>query len=91
MATFVTIINILGPVLILLLKVWQDGQAGRDQEARNAEIQQGRTDIANGNATAVGERIDSVLTVQAGTPAGDPPKLGTDQDTAGRLAEITGS
>ncbi|MDA8114994.1 MAG: hypothetical protein M0Z43_09760 [Acidithiobacillus sp.] len=72
-------------IIGLLLKAWMANSPERTQEARNAAIQQGRTDIANGNVAAVSQRIDSV------PPAapGDTPRLGDDTDTARRLAEIT--
>jgi len=68
------------------LKWWQNGKPARNQEKRNAEIQKGRTDIANGNAAAVSARLDSLLAPGPGSA----PRLGDDQDTARRLAAITG-
>jgi hypothetical protein len=71
----------------LLLKMYMDRTPQRTQEERDEEINQGRLDIANGDTAAVGARIDSVS--EAAT--GDPAKLGSDADTARRLAEITES
>lgn len=72
-------------LLGIIVKTWQDGAPVRKEASRNAEIQQGREDIASGNAAAVGTRIDSVPSA-----TGHIAKLGPDEDTARRLAEITG-
>ena len=85
-----------GPLLLaiislasVLVKTWQDGAPHRAEGARNAEINQGRTDIATGNAGAVSIRIDSVQPVQTSTATGNPEGLANDTDTARRLAAIT--
>jgi hypothetical protein len=78
-------------VIALLLQAWAKAAPARTQENRNEEIQKGRMDIAGTNADPVAERIDGLLTVQAGATTGDTAKLGTDADTARRLAAITGS
>jgi len=63
-----------------------ESKAARKEDARNEAIQQGRQDIADGNVDAVSTRIDSVPDNAPGNPA----RLGSDSDTTGRLAKITG-
>ena len=91
MAAIGPIITLLLTILGILAKSWQAGQPARTAEERNDEIQKGRADIAGTVAAPVAERVDRLLTVQAGSGPGDSPKLGSDADTARRLAEITGS
>lgn len=91
MASIGPIITLALTIMGVLLKIWQDAAPARTQENRNEEIQKGRTAIAGTDAAPVAERIDGLLTVQVGAPSGDTAKLGTDADTARRLAEITGS
>ena len=81
-----TIIAYLLPFITEMVKVWQAGAPERKEVQRREQTQKGRTDIAAGNADSVSVRIDSVL---AQTP-GNSPELGTDEDTARRLAKITG-
>ena len=85
------LLTIIGSVILVLLKAWQDGNPARLQEVSNEKRQQGRQDINNGNVSAVESRIDSVLTVSAGTADSGSVRLGDDADTARRLAEITSS
>lgn len=73
-------------IAALVLKAWLEKAPKREQEKRNDEIQEGRQDIATGNADAVSARIDSVC----GQRSGDTPILGNDEDTARRIAKITG-
>jgi len=57
-------------VLLWMLKEWQAGNPERQKEKRDDEIQQGRTDIATGNAPAVSDRIDRLLASGPGDIAG---------------------
>jgi len=84
-----------GPLLLafislvsVIVKTWQDGAPNRAEGARNAEINQGRADIATGNAGAVSIRIDCVQSVQTETATGNPSGIESDTDTARRLAEF---
>ena len=72
MATALSIITIIGPIILALLHMWQQSQPARTQEEKDNATMQGRNDIAIGNAAAVTERIDRVLTVQADTAPGSP-------------------
>ena len=90
MAALGPIITLVLTIIGILAKAWQDGRPARAAEERNDEIQKGRADIAGTVAAPVAERVDSLLTVQAGARSGDSAKLGTDSDTARRLTEITG-
>ena len=70
----------------LLIKAYLAGEPKRDGEKHDEETQADRAAIASGDAVALGAAIDSVPTASAGDPAG----LGTDSDTARRIAEVTG-
>jgi hypothetical protein len=78
------IVSILG-IVLWGLKQWQTNQPKRDQENRQDEIQQGRTDIANGDAAAVSDRIDSLLT-RHGDTTGQP----SSEVTAERISAVLG-
>lgn len=80
------IITILGSVLLVLIKVWQDGQPKRDQEASNDDKEKLRKVIAGVDAAALGAAIDSVP-----SSTGDSSRFSSDQDIARGIAEITGS
>ncbi|MGE0919427.1 hypothetical protein [Trichlorobacter lovleyi] len=58
-------------LLLWVLKQWQSNQPKRDKEAADETTQQGRADIADGNADAVNDRIDRLLT-GSGDTAGQP-------------------
>lgn len=73
-------------VIALLLEAWAQNAPQRKKEDRDEAIQNGRVDIADGDAQSVSARVDRVLT----ETTGDPARLGSDEDTARRLAEITG-
>jgi len=90
MNSILAAVTIIGSVLLALLKAWEDGAPRRKEDAREAEIQDGRAAIAGGDVGAVSQRIDRVLTVQEAGGAGGAAKLGSDTDTARRLADITG-
>jgi sortase (surface protein transpeptidase) len=77
--SILSVITIIGSIVLILLKSWQDGIPARAQEERNEEIQKGRADIANGNAAAVSVRIDSVQPVQSSAGAGSAAGVGDDQ------------
>lgn len=67
------IASLLG-IILLVLKQWQANQPKRVKEAADEATQQGRADIANGNADAVSGRIDRLLSGQgdtAGQPGGE--------------------
>jgi len=51
--------------LLFVGERWASNQPAREKEAADAKKQQGRADIASGNADAISIRIDGVL---AGTP-----------------------
>lgn len=70
----------------LLLKAWFDKAPQRAKEQANEETQADRAAIGSGDAVTLGAAIDSVPAASTGDPAG----LGTDSDTARRIAEITG-
>jgi hypothetical protein len=78
------IASLLG-IVLWGLKQWQSNQPKRDQENAQDEIQQGRKDIANGDAAAVSDRIDSLLTRQ-GDPTGQPGS----EVTAERIGSVLG-
>jgi len=94
LASIVPIVTILGSIFLALFHAWQTAAPARAQEDHDEKVQQGRTDITAGNAAAVTERIDRVLTVQADTAAGsdarsagDPPGEG-DSGTLARMAAL---
>ena len=76
---------ILGLVLALL-QLWSAKAPQRIAKGEEDAKQQGRQDIANGNADAVSTRIDGLCS-QA---SGNSPGLSDDEDTKRRLAKITG-
>lgn len=80
------IITIIGSILLVLIKAWQDGAPARDKETRDEEIQKGRRDIADGNVAAVSVRIDEATRGVAGVGAG--ASEGGDSDTLRRLAAL---
>lgn len=80
------ILTVIGSIILVLLKAWQDGKPGRDKENRNEEIQRGRQAITGGDVAAVEQRIDRVPARASGTAA----RLGSDEDTQRRLAALTG-
>ena len=77
------ILTIIGSIILILLKTWQDGSPDRSEEKRDAEIQQGRTDIASGDVAAVSIRIDSVQPVQGAAGTSSAPGVGTGPDGEG--------
>ena len=78
-------LSVLIPLIAALFKFWLDRAPERKEKAENEKIQQGRQDIADGNVAAVSERIDSLPQTSSNTP-----RLGNDENTKRRLAEITG-
>lgn len=60
-------------LLLYVLKRYDAKQPQRDQEANNERLQQGRRDIADGNAAAVSDRIDRLLT-QSNHSTGQPSR-----------------
>lgn len=72
-------------LLLWVLKQWQSNQPKRDQEAADDATQQGRADIADGNADAVNDRIDRLLSGQGDT-AGQP----NGEVTAERISAVLG-
>lgn len=75
------VVSALAGLLLYLLKRYDERKPDRDNEARNDHIQQGRKDIADGNAAAVSERIDRLLTDR-------PPGQPSSPVTTGRLSAI---
>jgi hypothetical protein len=73
-------------IVLLVLKGYYARDPARKEEQRNEEIQQGRADIAAGNADAVSVRIDSLCSKDPG----DTDRLGSDEDTKRRLMRFTG-
>jgi hypothetical protein len=71
-------------LLLPLLQWWISRSPGRAKEDRTDAIQQGRQDIADGNADAVSARIDRVPQT-----AGSAPVLGDDASTKERILRIT--
>ena len=57
--------------LLPLVQYWLANAPDRKQKEREDAIQQGRKDIASGNAAVVTERIDKLLT-DASRPTGQP-------------------
>lgn len=72
-------------LLLYVLKRYDAGQPQRDREAADDANQQGRKDIADGNAAAVSGRIDRLLS-QPDSATGKP----SSEVTAGRLSAILG-
>lgn len=72
-------------LLLWGLKTWSEGKPGREQEQRHDEIQQGRADIAAGDADAVSGRIDRLLA--DGQPLSDGQQ--GNQVTAERINSIS--
>ena len=62
-------------IFALLLKQYMDGAPKRQEEARNALVEKGREDIADGNTIAVNARADELLSGGSlpteGNPAAD--------------------
>lgn len=78
------IASLLG-IILLMLKQWQSNQPKRDQEAADETTQQGRTEIADGNADAVNDRIDRLL-----TGSGDTAGQSGSEITAERISALAG-
>lgn len=72
-------------VLLWLLKTWASGEAEREQEQHHDAIQQGRTDIADSDVSAVSERIDRLL-MESSNTTGQPGG----EITAGRISAVSG-
>ncbi len=78
------IASLLG-IILLVLKQWQANQPKRVKEAADEATQQGRADIANGNADAVSGRIDRLLSGQ-----GDTAGQSGSEITAERIRTVAG-
>jgi hypothetical protein len=89
MVTVWSAVAAIAAIVLWGLKQWQASKPQRNQEDRDAEIQKGRADIANGDAAAVSVRIDSVPASGTDTTS-DSAGVSDDADTARRLAKITG-
>ena len=75
----------LAGLLLYILKRYDTGQPKRDQEARHDQIQQGRKDIADGDAAAVSDRVDRLLSRQS-----DPARQPSYTVTRGRIISVAG-
>ena len=72
-------------VLLPLLQLWLSKEPKRIKEDRDAEIQQGRMDLASGAVGAVSTRIDRLSEASSNST-----RLGDDADTQRRISSITG-
>jgi hypothetical protein len=79
------VVSILG-IIAVLLKAYVARKPQRDEARHEKEIQQGRRDIAEGDADAVSARIDGLLT----SAPGDTSGVSDDEATARRLSTICG-
>lgn len=70
--------------LITLLVAWLKWYTGRD--STYADLQTGRTDIKNGDADAVAQRIDKLLSAPANAASGDSAGIASAEDLAGRIS-----
>ena len=70
-------------LLLWVLRQWSAAKPQRDQEAADEATQQGRSDIAAGNADAVNDRIDRLLSGQ-----GDTAGQSSREITAGRIGTL---
>jgi len=75
-------------VIAALLQIWAENSPQRAKEKRDAEIQQGRTDIANGNVAAVNQRLDRVLTQDSSSC--DAPEQSGGEVTSERISAVLG-
>lgn len=74
-------------IIALVLKQYYAGAPERVEEKRDEEIQQGRTDIADGDIDAVNERIDRLL----GSEDGGPTREHHPIDITFRVSNSTGA
>jgi hypothetical protein len=70
-------------LLLYILKRYDAGKPGRDSEARDEAIQQGRRDILDSNVAAVNDRIDRLLDQSDHTPGQSSGPV-----TSGRLSAV---
>lgn len=78
------LLSSLAAIVLLLLKVWVDSRPAKTKEDRDEVIQQGRTDIADGNADAV-SNIE--LRISADTSSDTIGKPST-EDIERRISEL---
>jgi hypothetical protein len=71
-------------LLLPLLQWWMGNKPERDAKASQDAIQQGRQDIADGNADAVSARIDRVPQTSSSAPV-----ISDDESTKRRILRIT--
>jgi hypothetical protein len=74
-------------IIGLLIKAYLAGAPARAKEDVDDAIQQGRADIANGNADAISVRIDSVPAIQTGPP-GNTAGVGSAEDIERRIGQL---
>jgi hypothetical protein len=89
-----SILSILAYLVPFILEAIKNSAPARAQEARDAEIQKGRVDIAGVDPGPVAARIDRLLMVQAGGASGGAGGVGAgapeggDDVTLKRLAAL---
>ena len=72
-------------LLLFALKQWLAAAPKRNQEAADDATQQGRADIADGDAAAVSDRVDRLLSRQS-----DPARQPSYTVTRGRIISVAG-
>jgi hypothetical protein len=86
-AALLTALPVIVGLLASLIQLWNAKAPERKQEATNDKNQQGRQDIANGNADAVAVRVDRVLSVSESV-SGDPPRIESAEDFSRRISQL---